>query len=246
MIIWWSLEHIHIPRPPSRHLDASNQYCHHWVVQCRSSGLIPGQPVQRRSPRRGSSRRPRSRPCCPAAPSSSGRTSPSRSWSQTGRWSRWLSTLFLWNWFFSNFLWNERICLPVEIHSSMEGAKKYFFKRWRQPSTVTDICKKSSLSKIVHLSIRHGHSVSKVWRWYYFKMKLTGHLVNKADVLRHGGNHVGQRVLLHLDRGVGHEDQGVNCCLIRRQHVVYLWVHPWNVIIVTTHRCIPSIAKRVC
>ena len=54
---------------------------------------------------------------------------------------------------------------------------------------------------------------------------LTGHLVNKADIFCHGGDHVVQGVLLHLDGGVGHQDERVSCCSIRRQHVVYLWVH---------------------
>ena len=56
--------------------------------------------------------------------------------------------------------------------------------------------------------------------------ELTGHLMNKPDILRHRSNHVGQRVLLHLDGGVGDKDEGVDCRPVGRQHVVYLWVHP--------------------
>ena len=51
-----------------------------------SSSLPPGQPGQRRSLRPSSSWRPQSRPCCPAAPSSSRRTCPWHSWSRRGRW----------------------------------------------------------------------------------------------------------------------------------------------------------------
>ena len=49
--------------------------------------------------------------------------------------------------------------------------------------------------------------------------------MNKSDIVSHGSDHVNEGVLLHLDRGVGDEDQRVQRRPIRRQHVVDLRVH---------------------
>ena len=49
--------------------------------------------------------------------------------------------------------------------------------------------------------------------------------MNKADIVSHCSDHVVEGVLLHLDRGVGDEDQRVERGPIRRQHVVDLRVH---------------------
>ena len=49
--------------------------------------------------------------------------------------------------------------------------------------------------------------------------------MNKADIVSHCCDHVVEGVLLHLDRGVGDEDQRVERGPIRRQHVVDLRVH---------------------
>ena len=50
--------------------------------------------------------------------------------------------------------------------------------------------------------------------------------MNKADIVSHCGDHVNEGVFLHLDRGVGDEDQRVDSGPIRRHHVVDLRVHP--------------------
>ena len=39
------------------------------------------------------------------------------------------------------------ICSPVEIHPRMKSAKKYFFKRRRQPGSIANICNKGWLSR---------------------------------------------------------------------------------------------------
>ena len=56
-------------------------------------------------------------------------------------------------------------------------------------------------------------------------MSLTGHLMDKANIVSHGADHVDQGVLLHLDRRVRDEDEGVEGGSISWQHVVDLWVH---------------------
>ena len=58
-------------------------------------------------------------------------------------------------------------------------------------------------------------------------MSLTGHLMDKANIVSHGADHVDQGVLLHLDRRVRDEDEGVEGGSISWQHVVDLWVHSW-------------------
>ena len=51
--------------------------------------------------------------------------------------------------------------------------------------------------------------------------------MDKANIVSHGADHVDQGVLLHLDRRVRDEDEGVEGGTISWQHVVDLWVHPW-------------------
>ena len=58
-------------------------------------------------------------------------------------------------------------------------------------------------------------------------MSLTGHLMDEANIVSHGADHVDQGVLLHLDRRVRDEDEGVEGGTISWQHVVDLWVHSW-------------------
>ena len=51
--------------------------------------------------------------------------------------------------------------------------------------------------------------------------------MDKANIVSHGADHVDQGVLLHLDRRVRDEDEGVEGGSICWQHVVDLWVHSW-------------------
>ena len=78
-------------------------------------------------------------------------------------------------------------------------------------------------------------------------MSLTGHLMDKANIVSHGADHVDQGVLLHLDRRVRDEDEGVEGGSISWQHVVDLWVHSWwGILRKGTHPCTSSSEQGGC
>ena len=137
--------------------------------------------------------------------------------------------------------WNGRICFTCWDTFSHGRCQKILFQEMKIVQHRHKYLWHKFVIKIVQIVCKYGQSlglerITWQWRCWWIVGSLTWHLMNKANVLGHGGDHVVQRVLLHLDGGVGHEDQRVNCCSIRGQHVVYLWVHPWTFyIIITTH-----------